>query len=109
MSSEIKSDSSRKNKMRLTLKEVKAIKEVFLEIFEDGKIYLFGSRIDESKRGGDIDLFIQTTKKNKTLHNKIKFLTLLKQKIGDQKIDVILSKDTTRVIEQEALKKGIEL
>lgn len=40
---------------------------------------------------------------------KIKFLAKLKQTIGDQKIDVIISKDKTRVIEQEALLNGILL
>jgi predicted nucleotidyltransferase len=95
--------------MRLTQKEIEAIKQVFLEVFEDGKIYLFGSRLDDSKRGGDIDLFIETSHQDKILNKKIHFLTLLKQKIGDQKIDVIISKDITRVIEQEALNKGVEL
>jgi hypothetical protein len=29
--------------------------------------------------------------------------------LGDQKIDVIIAQDASRLIEQEALKKGIEL
>ncbi len=44
--------------MRLTDNDKRAIKETFFEIFEDGKIYLFGSRADDTKRGGDIDLYI---------------------------------------------------
>ncbi len=44
--------------MRLTDNDKRAIKEAFFEIFEDGKIYLFGSRADDTKRGGDIDLYI---------------------------------------------------
>ena len=95
--------------MRLTQKEIEAIKQVFLEVFEDGKIYLFGSRLDDGKRGGDIDLFIKTTPQDKILNKKIRFLSLLKQKIGDQKIDVIISKDINRTIEQEALHKGVKL
>jgi len=95
--------------MRLTQKEIKTIKQLYLDIFETGDIYLFGSRLDDSKRGGDIDLFIKTSHKDDILNKKIKFLVLLKQKIGDQKIDVVVSKDTTRTIEQEALSKGIRL
>ena len=95
--------------MRLTQKEIETIKEVFLEVFENGKIYLFGSRLDDSKRGGDIDLFIKADHQDKLLDKKISFLSLLKQKIGDQKIDVVISKDITRTIEQEALYKGVEL
>jgi len=44
--------------MRLTNFEATTIKKVFTEIFGEGKIYLFGSRIDDSKRGGDIDLYL---------------------------------------------------
>ncbi|WP_310441610.1 hypothetical protein [Sulfurimonas sp.] len=33
----------------------------FVEIFGDGKIYLFGSRTDDSKKGGDIDLYLCLT------------------------------------------------
>jgi len=95
--------------MRLTQGELETIKQVFLEVFESGEIYLFGSRLDDSKRGGDIDLFIKTAHKDKILDKKISFLSLLKQKIGDQKIDVIISRDITRTIEQEALRKGVKL
>ena len=95
--------------MRLTKQEQQIIKKVFKESFEDGKIYLFGSRTDDTQRGGDIDLYIETNNKKDMLSKKIKFLASLKDAIGDQKIDVIISKDKTRVIEQEAISKGIEL
>jgi len=36
---------------------VDAVKETF---GPDAKIWLFGSRVDETKRGGDIDLLIKT-------------------------------------------------
>jgi predicted nucleotidyltransferase len=45
--------------MRLTQNEKDSIKKTFLEVFGEGEIYLFGSRVDDSKRGGDIDLFIR--------------------------------------------------
>jgi len=95
--------------MRLNKQEIKAIKNCFLEIFKIGKIYLFGSRVDDSQKGGDIDLYIITDNKEDLLMKKIDFLVKLKQSIGDQKIDVIISRDKTRLIEQEALKNGIEL
>jgi len=37
------------------------------------------------------------------------FLVKLKQKIGDQKIDVIVSNGNKNFIEDEAVKKGIKL
>jgi predicted nucleotidyltransferase len=95
--------------MRLSEYEIQSIKKSFLNVFKDGSISLFGSRVDDTKKGGDIDLFIQTPKDKATLENKIKFLVMLKEKIGEQKIDVILSRDKSRLIEQEALKNGIIL
>ncbi len=95
--------------MRLTHKEIKAINSSFLEVFKSGKIYLFGSRTDESKKGGDIDLYIQTDNKDNLMEKKIDFLVTLKRKIGEQKIDLVISKDVNRPIEQEAIQKGIEL
>ena len=86
------------------------IQEVFKEIFKKGEIFLFGSRIDDTLKGGDIDLFVTTnSREDNNLEKKLDFLALLKQKIGDQKIDLIISKDKTRLIEKEALQKGISL
>ena len=43
------------------------------------------------------------------LEKKIQFLTRLKQRIGDQKIDVILAKKPELPIEQEARTHGVKL
>lgn len=40
---------------------------------------------------------------------KIKFLLKLDEYIGEQKIDVVLAKDKDRLIEQEAIRSGVEL
>jgi len=37
--------------VRLTEYEFNVIKETFLDVFESGEIFLFGSRIDDTKRG----------------------------------------------------------
>jgi len=96
--------------MRLTPFEAKAIKQAFCETFEDGKIYLFGSRVDDSKRGGDIDLYLCPSQKFEDERiRKRMFLIKLDEYIGEQKIDVIIAKDENRLIEKEALKMGIEL
>ena len=95
--------------MRLTNKEVEAITSIYKKIFKSGKIYLFGSRVDDTKKGGDIDLYIQTDNKDNLIEKKINFLVELKREIGEQKIDVVLSKDINRPIEQIALKNGIQL
>ena len=96
--------------MRLNKIEVEAIKTAFAEVFGDGKVYLFGSRVDDSKRGGDIDLYLCPAVKYDDEHQrKIKFLVKLDEYIGEQKIDVVMAKDKNWLIEKEALKKGVDL
>lgn len=95
--------------MRLTTFEVQSITETFKEVFGDGKIYLFGSRVDDLKKGGDIDLFLDVSCCNDEHSKKIQFLTKLEAKIGEQKIDVVFKKDDSRLIEQEINKQKVEL
>lgn len=96
--------------MRLTNQEIKSIKKAFIEVFVDGEIYLFGSRTDDTKRGGDIDLYLCPSKVyDDKRQRKIKFLLKLDEYIGEQKIDVILAKDSSRTIEKVAQRDGILL
>ena len=44
--------------MRLSNQERQAIKQTVATLDPDAKIYLFGSRADDTKHGGDIDLLI---------------------------------------------------
>jgi len=94
--------------MRLTRYEIDAIKNCFTQVFSAGQIYLFGSRTDDTEKGGDIDLYLKLNDAT-NWHEKNKVLVNLKSKIGDQKIDVIISKDVNSVIEQEAVLTGILL
>jgi predicted nucleotidyltransferase len=95
--------------MRLSNYEILSIKQVFKQFFQEGEIYLFGSRVNDDLKGGDIDLYISNHNVTNILERKLKFLVELKKKIGDQKIDLIISKDINRVIEQEAINKGVKL
>ena len=70
---------------------------------------MFGSRVDDSKRGGDIDLYIVPKIKDDLKSKKIKFLVKLYEYIGEQKIDVVINNNKNRLIEQIAIKNGIEL
>lgn len=95
--------------MRLSNLYHSSIVSVFRSEFPSGTIYLFGSRVDDSLRGGDIDLFIETDVKESLFTRKIRFLSKLKQQIGDQKIDVVFNEDPTRLIEQEIRKCAVKL
>lgn len=95
--------------MRLNENYIKVIKKSFFEVFNQGEIYLFGSRVDDSKKGGDIDLYLVVENKINMFKNKIKFLAKIKRELGEQKIDVIFNIDKNRLIEKEAIQWGIKL
>jgi len=88
----------------LTEYKIASIKKTFSEVFKDGDVYLFSSRVDNNKRGGDIDIYLcPIHNQDDSLKKKIKFLLKHEDYIGEQKIDVIISKDKTRLIEKDAL------
>ncbi len=98
--------------MRLTKQERQAIKETFIDVFNSGKIYLFGSRVDDSKKGGDIDLYIEldgSLDAKTLLDKKIEFKLKLYNKIGEQKIDIVFAKDKCSRFEQEIIQTRVKL
>ncbi len=95
--------------MRLNDKYIMTIKNSFQEVFGEGEIYLFGSRVDDSKKGGDIDLYLIIKDKSDLFRKKLQFLAKIKKVLGEQKIDVVFNIDENRLIEQEARKWGTKL
>jgi uncharacterized protein len=79
--------------MRLTETEITSIKTLFLKYKKsDSVIYLFGSRTDHTKKGGDIDLLISfETKDSLISFQKLDFIVELKKAVGDRKIDITLA------------------
>jgi uncharacterized protein len=100
--------------MRVNNNDIKAIKDVAKTVFgETATIRLFGSRTDDKKKGGDIDLLIQYNQAisgNEQYQLKILFLVQLKKIIGDQKIDVLIDNGQQHnPIFHEAYEEGILL
>jgi predicted nucleotidyltransferase len=95
--------------MRLTSIEHQAIKKYFIEVFKEGEIYLFGSRVDDSRKGGDIDLYLRIKETKNLVSKKLDFLVKLKREIGQQKIDVVFDKKLNRSIDRVAISNGIIL
>ena len=62
--------------MRISEDEMRHIKESFALLFGEGEVYLFGSRTDDSLKGGDIDLFLIPQNKEFLYDKKIKFLEM---------------------------------
>ena len=100
--------------MRLKEHEITVIKNAVKNSFgPDSKITLFGSRINDSKKGGDIDLLVETDENNReAFTKKIKAITEIQMKLGEQKIDMIVTDNilnNKRLIVQEAAATGLKL
>lgn len=93
--------------MRLEGYEVKAIKDVIYNKDPKAKIYLFGSRVDDGKKGGDIDLLVISEGLNKIDGWAIK--DEICDRIGQQKIDIVITRDTNEPFVRIALREGVLL
>ena len=86
--------------MRLTDQQRAIIRATVAETFGAGaEVWLFGSRVDDSKRGGDIDLLIETDQSdlNAIMRSEIAFLSKVQMKLGEQKIDVLLDYPSRKI------------
>jgi predicted nucleotidyltransferase len=99
--------------MRLSEYEQKTIRDLARETFgRDSRVFIFGSRVDDTRRGGDIDILIQTNLSGRTARaRKIHYVVALKKKIGDREIDVVIKGNDSRhkPIFDVALEEGVEL
>lgn len=95
--------------MRLQTKEIQAIIRTAKDIYGEGvKEFLFGSRLDDEKRGGDIDLLIRTENEKKGVLARIRMISRLKLQLGNQKINVIGDHENS-LVARETQEKGIQL
>lgn len=79
--------------MRLSAAELDIVRKAFKAHFEaNDQLWLFGSRVDDAKRGGDFDFYIETEQAQLRLaiHNEQAFVGQLWRELGEQKIDTVL-------------------
>ena len=94
--------------MRLQEHEIKSIHKVVSAFDKNAKIYLFGSRVDDKKRGGDIDLLLISN--ILSFRDKRRIRVGLHEKLGEQKIDiVIVKKGQDSPFVRIALNEGVPL
>lgn len=96
--------------MRLTDYEQSAIRDETASCFgSSAKVFLFGSRVNDKSRGGDIDILIKLGQSlMDAFSRKVRFLVNLKSKIGDQHIDVVVAnpnddRDVVRIAEEQGV------
>ncbi len=100
--------------MRLTLQEQSAIHTAVKQFFGDSaEVWLFGSRVDDNKKGGDIDLYIETDlDQTETFKREIKIRGALMRPLEERKVDIVVkSRKSAKAlpIHQVAKDTGIRL
>lgn len=93
--------------MRIDNAERQAIVCAIKALDPKAEIYLFGSRTDPTKRGGDIDILIISDVL--TSSDKLVILSTIFEYIEEQKIDLVIVQDDTGPFARLALKTGIKL
>ena len=101
--------------MRLSEHEKESLKHAALACFGDGtRLRLFGSRAHVHRKGGDIDLLIESplTDPADIAKAHTRFLSQIYTRLGEQKVDVLIDYPGRRShppIFQVALQEGILL
>ena len=95
--------------MRLSLEKISLLKSTILSILPTSTIYLFGSRIDDKKRGGDIDILILGERKlNFIEKGKIEKIFFIE--FGEQKLDLVsFEYNSKNTFKEVALMEAIKL
>lgn len=94
-------------KMRLPAKEKEVIKRAILKLDHEAKIFLFGSRTNPEKKGGDIDILVISKKLN--LIDKASILNDIFKEMEEQKIDIVIKKDVNDPFIKVIMKEVISL
>jgi predicted nucleotidyltransferase len=93
--------------MRISDYEKNAIVKSVKNVDETAKIWLFGSRTDDTQKGGDIDIAIFSDKINLIQKYLIKYG--IEKEIGLQKIDIVVSKSFEKPFFSYAVSQGVRL
>ena len=99
--------------MRLNQKHIDIIRAMARLCFgDDAKVWLFGSRVNDAAKGGDIDLYIEADgTPAECLKREMKFYANLQRQLGLQRIDIVVHRRGTpmRRIDEEARRTGAPL
>ncbi len=99
--------------MRLSNDQVKTIVSAVLARFGDSaRVYLFGSRVDDAARGGDIDLLVELPEADQQMvRHACQAVADIQMALGEQKIDLLLKHPNSvdQPIFHEAIERGVLL
>jgi len=99
--------------MRLSQQEIDTIRSTAREVFGPvATVRLFGSRVDDNRRGGDIDLHVEVGPDQGVMRDtEFRFWDLLQERLGAQRIDIVVQPHGApdRPIDQIAKGRGVAL
>jgi predicted nucleotidyltransferase len=81
--------------MRLQPREIDAIAQAARDAFAPGTtVFVFGSRADDSQRGGDIDLLVEIPEAiapAELVRRRTRFVARIYRLLDEQRIDVVIA------------------
>ncbi len=99
--------------MRLSPRTQTIIRDTAREIFgPQATTLVFGSRVDDTARGGDIDLIVQLEQPVPQRERKaLQLVARLQRRLGMQPIDVLVVDPQTEIlpVHEEAFRTGVRL
>ncbi len=72
----------------------------------DDEVYLFGSRVDDNKKGGDIDILIYSKKNSLRLSQEVSMTFFMEL---DSKLDVVVFDKDNMTKEQKAFVNTLDM
>lgn len=90
--------------MRLTESDRHEIVQAIRAADPDAVVYLFGSRVDDAAKGGDIDLLVLSRRID--LMAKLAILGRLHRALGEQRIDLAVFRDLAKPFARMAVREG---
>jgi hypothetical protein len=107
--------------MRLELREIRAVREAVRAVFgERATVRVFGSRVHNRLKGGDLELYLEVEPGGATFANEMAFRDLIERPLDELEVDVVLrsrgalpllfraSEQVARLVEWQESTKGGE-
>ena len=102
--------------MRLQPREIDAIAQAARDAFAPGTaVFLFGSRADDSQRGGDIDLLVEipdAIAPAELVRRRTRFVARIYRLLDEQRIDVVIAtqgQPDSREVVAAAKREGLQV